>query len=67
MRQQVRSAKSVQDIQQGVAVFREEMLARATGHELVEDEGGARVAPATPKGSVPGPGVDSKLLPLQDS
>lgn len=57
LRQRVQSAESAQDVQQAFALFLKDMLARATGHELVLEEGDVRVDPAVPEGFVLGPGI----------
>jgi len=57
LRQRVNSAESVLDVQNAFAEFLREILSRATGAEVVLDEGDVRVDPAAPAGYGLGPGI----------
>lgn len=57
LRQRVNSAESVLDVQNAFAEFLREMLSRATGVEVVLDEGDVRVDPKAEDGFVLGPGI----------
>jgi len=57
LRQRVNSAESALDVQNAFAEFLREMLSRATGTEVVLDEGDLRVDPEVEDGFVLGPGI----------
>lgn len=57
LRQRVNSAESILDVQNAFAEFLREMLSRATGTEVVLDEGDLRVEPKVEDGFVLGPGI----------
>jgi len=57
LRQRVNSAESILDVQNAFAEFLREILSRATGTEVVLDEGDVRVDPAVPDGFSLGPGI----------
>ncbi|MHC1753206.1 hypothetical protein [Humidesulfovibrio sp.] len=57
LRQRVNSAESALDVQNAFAEFLREMLSRATGTEVVLDEGDLRVAPEVEDGFILGPGI----------
>ncbi len=57
LRQRVNSAESILDVQNAFAEFLREMLSRATGTEVVLDEGDLRVDPEVEDGFVLGPGI----------
>lgn len=57
LRQRVNSAESALDVQNAFAEFLREMLSRATGAEVVLDEGDVRVDPKAADGFVLGPGI----------
>lgn len=57
LRQRVNSAESALDVQNAFAEFLRELLSRATGTEVVLDEGDLRVAPEVEDGFVLGPGI----------
>jgi len=57
LRQRINTAESVADVQQAFALFLRMMLSRATGSEVVLDEGDVRVDPDAPNGFVLGPGI----------
>ncbi|MDP2849315.1 MAG: hypothetical protein Q8O35_14170 [Humidesulfovibrio sp.] len=57
LRQRVNSAESTQDVQNAFAAFLRDMLSRATGSEVVLDEGDVRVDPKVEDGFILGPGI----------
>jgi hypothetical protein len=57
LRQRVNSAESVLDVQNAFAAFLKDILSRATGAEVILDEGDVRVEPEAPDGFVLGPGI----------
>lgn len=57
LRQRVNSAEGVLDVQNAFAEFLRDILSRATGAEVVLDEGDVRVDPAAPDGYRLGPGI----------
>lgn len=57
LRQRVNSAESALDVQNAFGEFLRELLSRATGTQVVLDEGDLRVAPEAEDGFVLGPGI----------
>lgn len=57
LRQRVNSAEGVLDVQNAFAAFVKDILSRATGAEVVLDEGDVRVDPGAPDGFSLGPGI----------
>lgn len=57
LRQRVNSAESALDVQNAFAEFLRELLSRATGAEVVLDEGDLRLDPEVAGGFVLGPGI----------
>lgn len=57
LRQRVNSAESILDVQNAFAEFLREVLSRATGTEVVLDEGDLRLDPEVEDGFVLGPGI----------
>jgi hypothetical protein len=57
LRQRVNSAEGVLDVQNAFAAFVKDILTRATGAEVVLDEGDVRVDPAAADGFSLGPGI----------
>jgi len=57
LRQRVNDAESILDVQNAFATFLRDMLSRATGAEVVLDEGDVRLDPKAADGFVLGPGI----------
>ena len=59
LRQRVNSAEGALDVQNAFAEFLRELLSRATGTEVVLDEGDLRLDPEVEDGFVLGPGISA--------
>jgi len=57
LRQRVNTAESVLDVQNAFAAFLQALLSRATGTEVVLDEGDVRLDPKSADGFALGPGI----------
>ncbi len=57
LRQRVNSAEGILDVQNAFAAFLKDILSRATGTEVILDEGDVRLEPEAPDGFVLGPGI----------